>query len=112
MNDPRKQYLVRVLNACFIDPRLELVVFLFRTILVLLKDSEYYRLTKYYESREIVIQEFLIQFEKEWGITTASWVPGADYDTGLEWLYVLKTLETIEYMNPTLGQAWPTLYTS
>lgn len=112
VNDPRKQYLVRVLNACFIDPRIDLLVFLFRTILILLKDLDFYRLTKYYETREIVVQEFMFQFEKEWGLTAANWVPDTPFDIGLEWLYILKSLETVEYHNPILGQAWPILYKS
>lgn len=111
-NDPRKQYLVRVLNACFVDPRVDLLQFLFRLIQALIMDQEYFEACKYYDSAPAVFQEFRHQFEREWGFNPAIWVSAGSFNYGLEWLYIIQTLRTVESENPILSQAWPINYPS
>jgi len=111
-NDPRKQYLIRVLNACFVDPRPPLLEFLYRLIQGLLMDQEYFESFKYYESAPVVFQEFRHQFEKEWNFCPAIWYSTVQPDYGYEWLQALHYVREVECANPILDQAWPVHYPS
>lgn len=112
-SDPRKQYLVRTLNALFIEPHHQgLVVFLFRLIQSLLMDQQYFDMTSYTEAGGVVYNEFCAQFAAEFNVDCQQWEGEPTFDHAQEWLRIVHRLSSVEIRNPILEQAWPLYYGS
>lgn len=99
-----RQALNRALNACFLVLNQNIVGFLYRLILHLIVDEEYFDFGKYMEPTTIVQAEFKNQFMAEFEYDAASdtSISGA-FDFKREWSAVEDVLYELEQSNPILG---------
>lgn len=106
-DDLRKQPLVRTLQACFVEPNIPLLQFLYRLIRDRILDDEYFSAFKYTDDATVVLREFETQFFREFNFNAAEWNLATDFNHNLEWLGIVPILRDVEHRYPSLERPWP-----
>lgn len=98
-----RQALARTLNACFLLLDKRIVEFLYRLILHLILDEEYFEMLKYMEPAIVVHDEFRAQFKLEFEFdATADGQLYGPFDFNREWYSIDFILRQLEQTYPVL----------